>query len=118
MKYLILLGICHLFPSLLSNNGYNKEQEIKIALAKATRFLSDIQRPDGAICDTVNSLFDTWETVLAATALYEIQGDTNHLILQKALAYLRRHENQAGLICHNKKCQSAYCLETTALYFV
>ncbi|MBL7782730.1 MAG: hypothetical protein JNM22_16000 [Saprospiraceae bacterium] len=108
-----------LFPVSLYGQQDLKEKEISIALEKGTRFLSRIQRPDGGICDTLNPLFDTWETVLAATALYETNGrDTNQVVLKKALAFLRKQENAQGLICHNKRCKEAYCLETTAAYFL
>lgn len=119
MRCLLLsLGWGFLFPVSLYSQQDLKEKEIRIALEKGTRFLSRIQRADGGICDTLNPLFDTWETVLAATALYETNGrDTNQVVLKKALAYLRQQENAQGLICHNKRCKEAYCLETTAAYF-
>lgn len=115
----LFLGWGFFFPAVLCCQNDGKEKEIRLALEKGTRFLSRIQRPDGAICDTLNPLFDTWETVLAATALYETNGkDTNQIILKRALAYLRLQENAQGLICHNKRCKEAYCLETTAVYFL
>lgn len=88
------------------------------ALARGAVFLAEIQRPDGAICDTVNPLFDIWETVEAATALWQYRRDTSDTVLQKALAFLQTHENSAGMLCHNRKCRASYCLETTAEYFI
>lgn len=101
-------------------SGQAKERRVKIrtALEKGNSFFSHIQRADGAICDTINPLFDSWETILAVTALYEIKQDTNEPVLNKALTFLRENENPAGLICHNKKCRGEYCLETTSLYYL
>ncbi|MCA0239205.1 MAG: hypothetical protein LCH81_22720 [Bacteroidetes bacterium] len=116
---ILSLGCGFLFPVILCCQNEAKEEKIRGALDKGTRFLSKIQRTDGGICDTLNPLFDTWETVLAATALYETNGgDTNQIVLHHALAYLRQQENAEGLICHNKRCKEAYCLETSAAYFL
>ncbi|MBL0016305.1 MAG: hypothetical protein IPP17_07630 [Bacteroidetes bacterium] len=46
------------------------------ALDQGVEFFASIQRADGAICDTVNPLFDIWETVEAATAIYAVRKDT------------------------------------------
>ena len=67
----------------------DREKKIREAIARAEVFLKSIQRPDGSIRDTANPLFETWETALAATALFEIQGDTNDHGLRKALSFLR-----------------------------
>jgi Squalene-hopene cyclase C-terminal domain/Prenyltransferase and squalene oxidase repeat len=122
---LSIRSVCWLTSLLLCFCGFNScggidagsEASRKSALEKGEAFLARIQRPDGAICDTVNPLFDTWETVLAASALYKINSDTNRPVLKKALAYLRANEDSAGMICHNKKCKDAFCLETTSEYF-
>lgn len=90
----------------------------KEAMDGGVIFLESIQRPDGAICDSVNPLFETWETVEAATALYAFYQDTTQLSIARALAYLRGQENAAGMLCHNRKCREAYCLETTAEYYI
>lgn len=103
---------------LFFTNCAEKENDIQVAITNGIHFLDGIQRADGAICDTVNPLFDTWETVLCASALLQVRADTNDATLHKALVYLRQNENTDGLICHNKKCKSAYCLETTAAYFL
>jgi Squalene-hopene cyclase C-terminal domain len=81
-------------------------------------FLAGIQQPDGAICDTVNPLFDIWETVEAATAIWACTHDSSDAVLQKALQFLQAQENPAGLLCHNRKCKAQYCLETTAEYCI
>ncbi|MBK7434287.1 MAG: terpene cyclase/mutase family protein [Chitinophagaceae bacterium] len=94
----------------------DREKKIREAISRAEKFLTSIQRPDGSIRDTANPLFETWETALAATALFEIQGDTNDHGLRKALAFLRANENKDGLVCHNVKCKESFCLETSAVY--
>ncbi len=110
----LLLLTCITFAS-----AQEKERKALVidALGKGISFLSNIQRADGAICDTSNALFDIWETVLAATALYQIKQDTNQPALKKALSFLRENENPSGLICHNKKCRNEFCLETTSVYY-
>lgn len=94
------------------------QTESKSAMDRGCSFLAKVQQENGAICDTVNPLFNIWETILAARALYAVQKDTNGLALKKALAYLYTNENPQGLICHNQKCKAGYCLETTAEYFL
>jgi squalene cyclase len=94
------------------------DKEVSASIEKARSFLKSIQRSDGAICDTVNRLFETWETILAATALYETTQNTKDPVLEKAIAFLHNNENPSGLICHNQKCRSAYCLETTSAYYL
>lgn len=93
------------------------EIEIKRAVKRAGIFLQNIQRKDGAICDTLNPLFNSWETILAATALLEIKADATDPVLQRSLSFLQLNENPDRLICHNQKCRMGYCLETSSLYF-
>ncbi len=88
------------------------------ALDKGLEFFASIQREDGAICDTVNPLFDIWETVEAATAIYAVRKDTADETFRKAMQFLAANENPAGLLCHNVKCRASYCLETTSEYFI
>jgi len=107
--------ICNLFFT-AGNKAYSNE-EIRKAQQKGIIFLKHIQRSDGAICDTVNPLFETWETILAVSAIYKANPDTNVPVVKKGLSFLRHNENSKGLICHNQKCKTAYCLETTAVYF-
>ena len=87
------------------------------SVQKGRNFLIHIQQESGAIRDTVNPLFDIWETVLATSALYETKSDTSVQEIKRALSWLGESENQAGILCHNRKCQDAYCLETTSVYF-
>ncbi|MBL7766113.1 MAG: hypothetical protein JNJ58_08480 [Chitinophagaceae bacterium] len=87
------------------------------ATAQGIQFLKNIQQENGAICDTVNPLFNLWETILATTTLYISIQDTNDSVIRKALHYLKQNENNSGLICHNQKCKTSYCLETTSQYF-
>jgi hypothetical protein len=98
--------------------GSSEETKIQSSISKGTSFLKRIQRADGAICDTVNPLFETWETIAAAEALFDTDRDTNEICFKKAMSYLRSVENEKGLVCHNRKCGSAYCLETTSAYFL
>lgn len=112
--FVFVIMPCHLSFKTKDIAGDDK---IKIAYAKAVSFLQQVQRSDGAICDTINPLFETWETILAATAIYRADPDTNAVILKKALVFLYNNENKEGLICHNQKCRNGYCLETTAVYY-
>lgn len=111
---ILLLGIIFL-PNCTTQN---KSHNIPKAIHRAKIFLQQIQRKDGAICDTINPLFDTWETVLAAEALAKDKLDSQDVALEKAMAYLFVNENKKGLLCHNQKCKAAYCLETTSEYFL
>jgi squalene cyclase len=92
------------------------EQTVSGAILRAEEFLIRHQRPDGAIADARNPLFDTWETVWAAYALSYAEGDSAKLALQAALDYLKSQTNESGLICHNMRCRSQYCIETSAAY--
>jgi squalene cyclase len=115
---------CLLLPAFFSipfipGDIYQQDPRLKTkkAIEKAGNFLQHIQRADGAICDTANPLFDSWETILAATALFNINPDTNAHVFKRSLSFLRMNENPDKLICHNQKCRAGYCLETTSLYF-
>ncbi len=107
--------ICNLFFT-TGKKAYSNEQ-IRLSQQKGIQFLQHIQRNDGAICDTVNPLFETWETILAVSAIYKANSDTNVPAVKRGLFFLMYNENSDGLICHNQKCKKAYCLETTAVYF-
>lgn len=107
--------ICNLFFT--TGNAVSNHDEIRHSQEKAIGFLKTIQRNDGAICDTVNRLFDTWETILAVSAIYRSNPDTNFPAVKNGLFFLASNENSDGLICHNQKCKKAYCLETSAVYF-
>jgi Squalene-hopene cyclase C-terminal domain len=107
--------ICNLFFTTGKKIYHN--EEMRKAQQKGIDFLKYIQRNNGAICDTINPLFETWETILAVSAIYKVNHDTNTLAVKNGLAFLRYNENSEGLICHNQKCKEVYCLETTAVYF-
>ena len=92
-------------------------EDIRVSKQKGTTFLKYIQRSNGAICDTTNPLFETWETILAVSAIYRSDADTNDMVVKKGLSFLKKNENAEGLICHNQKCRQSYCIETTAAYF-
>jgi len=120
-KSFIVLCCSIVFMILVSALPHKQEtplnEDVHTAVKRAVVFLQDLQRNDGAICDTINPLFDTWETILAATAIFQVNKDTNEKTFKQALSFLRKNENDKGLICHNQKCRQAYCLETTAVYF-
>lgn len=95
-------------------------QLIKESIKKAEIFLSHIQQTNGLIADTINPLFNLWETSLAAHALnYKCKDSSSKLVVSKAYAALT---NLGGvnaskhLICHNTKCKAAYCIETSSLF--
>lgn len=119
---LLKLLIGCVFMLLITSFSFIKNQKLDLtineSIKKASQFLKHIQRSDGAICDTTNRLFDTWETIIATSALLEAEKDTSHYICKKALSYLKNNENNNGLICHNSKCKQAYCLETTSVYYL
>ncbi|MBL7912563.1 MAG: terpene cyclase/mutase family protein [Bacteroidia bacterium] len=94
------------------------KEKLQLSINNGVLFLKNIQRSDGAICDTTNSLFDVWETIMAATAIYDLTNDTNDVTFKKAITFVRLNQNNKGLICHNQKCKKEYCLETSAVYFL
>lgn len=95
-----------------------RQERIIMAVEGGKSFLHHIQRHDGAICDTTDPLFDVWETVLAAAALNDWRQEGRDTAFDKAMVFLRESEDSAGMVCHNRKCRAAYCLETTAEYFL
>lgn len=101
MAILLLLGSC--VP----------EDPVEVVIRKGQEFLAKIQRPDGAICDTTNPLFDVWETVEAAKAL-SYQGPPE--AMDQAMAFLSSALNAEKLLCHNLKCRKETCVETSAEY--
>lgn len=119
----ILISLC-MAAVICSGNRYSATgntsgsfEAVKQAREKALFFLKSIQRTDGAICDTVNPLFETWETIMAVSAIYKHHPDTNNRVIRKGLTFLTNYEGKDGLLCHNRKCKEQYCLETTAVYF-
>jgi hypothetical protein len=114
---IIVLAVFAFTDRILKYPDDSRRERIKKALVKGCTFLVNAQQANGAIADSVNPLFQVWETVLATSALYDIEKDTNNPGINKALLYLKKNENAGGLICHNIKCRDRYCLETTAAYF-
>lgn len=86
------------------------------ALERARDWLVSRQRADGAIADAANPLFETWETVIAARALATGRGDRDVAATRAALDFLARQQNVQGLLCHNRRCREATCVETSAEY--
>jgi squalene cyclase len=95
-------------------------RKIKQAIKKAEFFLAHIQQANGLISDTLNPLFNLWETTLAANALNYDNKDTTikHAVTKayKAIIRLSGFDYNKKLICHNTKCKALYCVETSALF--
>jgi len=81
----------------------------------AVDFLKEAQLPTGAIQDSTNPLFNIWETILVTDALLDYLPESDSTI-QHGLMWLKSHENDQQLLCHNAVCSSSYCIETSALY--
>ncbi len=113
--YFLILTLGFFSPTFSQQPATDK---LRSAINNGALFLKNIQRTDGAICDTTNALFDVWETIIAATAIYDLTKDTNDLAFKKAIAFIRLNQNSNGLICHNQKCKKEYCLETSAAWFL
>lgn len=96
----------------------SRAARVEEAMAKGAGFLRSLQGPSGEICDTLNPLFDLWETVEAAHALQSAAPATSAMALQKAMDFLKQHENASGLLCHNRACRAATCVETSAEYLI
>lgn len=115
--FFCILLVCGIVGCALPAYSQGQMKKIDSTIQRAVHALSRLQRENGAICDTLNPLFSVWETILAATALSEQSNKAANRAVQKALVYLKPLEHPEGLICHNEKCKSRYCLETTAFYF-
>ncbi len=111
-----LFGIAFLLSLFTVGCTESKSDKIENAIQKGRSFLESIQRGDGAIADTSNPLFDTWETILATQALVDSPSDQPSEPAKAALSYLKNNENRHGLMCHNQKCRREICLETSAEY--
>jgi hypothetical protein len=107
------LWILLLLP-LLSLGQYDSLR-MRQSLVSAATFLEKAQLPSGAICDSANPLFNTWETILATDALLGHYPET-HPTIARALLWLSSNTNSDGLVCHNSACRDSYCIETTCLY--
>jgi len=123
IKFFSRLRALLLFAGLLITGAFvtplpdGRIDKIERALKNAEAFLLQIQQTDGSIRDTANPLFETWETILAAKALYGLNSKYGREGCARAIRFLKSNENAEGLICHNSKCKKAYCLETTSTYF-
>ncbi len=95
--------------------GQLRQTELSESADRAAVFLKNAQFPSGAISDSTNALFDTWETILVADALLDHFPKSDSTI-QRAVSWLVQQTNEQGLICHNTRCKSAYCLETSSAY--
>lgn len=115
-----LLSMLVAAMSLMPLTGCQKERgaRVEAALARGEAFFHRIQRPFGEISDTLNPLFNTWETVEAASALYAISGDRDEAHLLAAALCLALQEDGLNVLCHNTACKGATCLETSAEYLL
>jgi hypothetical protein len=84
-------------------------------LEKALAFLKSAQDSTGQFSDSLNPLFNVWETILVTDALLETLPYNDPVIVE-ALDWLKANENADGLICHNTSCRDRYCVETSAMY--
>ena len=69
--------------------------------------------------DSTNALFNVWESIICLKALSTDMTSTQYKTngsLNKVYSWLKENSNFNGLICHNDKCKSSYCLETSALF--
>lgn len=100
----------------------SEQKKIEQAITKACLFLGTLQHSNGVIADTINPLFDVWETVLATHALQFAKEHTEiKSIWKKALFFadsLSLSNPQKRLICHNIKCRQGYCIETSSIYYL
>lgn len=112
----LVLGSCIFWSSALWAQAFSRE-ELDSAIVKSVRFLVNQQKANGEIRDSVNPLFNTWETILAAEALLEANDGKLTPAVLAALDYLKANESPEGWMCHNAKCHQLYCVETTASYF-
>lgn len=103
---------------LLAACGPRREERVQMALNKGRDFLCSLQDTSGEMSDSLNPLFDIWETVEAASALQAAFPETASPQIRLALAFLERQENTAGLLCHNRVCHAATCLETSSEYLL
>lgn len=104
-----------LFLSLLAAPLVSTGQTADPQLEKALAFLKSAQDSTGEFRDSLNPLFNVWETIIVTDALLETLPETDPVIV-KALDWLKSNENKQGLICHNSACKTGYCIETSALY--
>ena len=110
---LLLLSLLVGWP--LSGWAQLTQTELSESADKAAAFLKNAQTSDGAIADSSNALFNTWETILVTHALLD-QFSASDSTIQRALGWLSRQTNPQGLICHNTRCSASYCVETSAAY--
>lgn len=82
---------------------------------KAFAFLKSAQDSTGQFRDSLNPLFNVWETILVTDALLGKLPEDDPVI-QRAITWLKTNENERGLICHNDACREKYCVETSSLY--
>ena len=108
MRFLVLL-LC------LMSAG-KATARVDTAIERARDWLVAQQRADGAIVDAANPLFETWESVIAARALVHSRDHAHVAALQRSLEFLSAQRNADGLLCHNRRCRQATCIETSAEY--
>lgn len=115
MRALTLVMILAFFQLTALGQPSIQRSSIHKAIERSQQFLIGQQQPEGSFSDSLNNLFETWETILVTDALlYKLSPEDS--IIQKAVQWLHDHESPEQLICHNQKCRQSYCLETSAVY--
>lgn len=110
-------SLIRLLPLLLCLMGARSATATAVvAIDRAGDWLVAQQREDGAIVDAANPLFETWESVIAARALAHSRSDAHRAALRRSVAFLAGQQNADGLLCHNRRCAQATCVETSAEY--
>lgn len=96
-----------------------KLNDLKAQTKHTEDFLYSQQNNSGYFQDSSNGLFNVWETIICVKALStrmkKNEFTTDGSLLQ-AYKWLKSNQNSTGLICHNDKCKSSFCLETSALF--
>ena len=111
--YILFLGFSFFSHSQVRLNDLEAQRR------RAQNFLYYQQYKVDFFQDSTNALFNVWESIICVKALstdmtnsqYKTNGSLN-----KVYSWLKSNSNSNGLICHNDKCKSSYCLETSALF--
>ncbi len=116
MKNLLTICVFFCFAPKLSV-AQIKSDKLNQSLSRGVTFLLSQQKESGSFQDSTDHMFNVWETIICTKALVvnesAIQTNIN---IQKALNWLSSNEHSSGLICHNEKCITDFCVETSMLY--
>lgn len=115
MQRLLLLIILLFRITCHAQQGEVHAASVTTAIERGKQFLKQQQQPEGSFRDSLNNLFETWETIIVTDALLTGGSSADSSII-RAITWLQAHESPEKLVCHNQKCAQTYCLETSALY--